>query len=303
MPEIWFPNIGIEITHLDRVAFSILGREVYWYGIFIGIGVMLGISLAMKEAKRTGQNPDTYIDFMMYALVIGILGARLYYVAFSWDYYSMYPEKIFAISEGGLAIYGGVIAGVITAWVYSKVKKIDFWLFTDTMAPSLIFAQMLGRWGNFFNREAFGEYTEGIFAMRYQVSQVRPSDISQNTLDNIQIIEGIEYIQVHPTFLYESVWNLGVFLLLFYMTRRKKFNGQITGLYFLCYGLGRVWIEGLRTDQLMIGEIAVSQALSGVLVLGAVVFLVWRNKQTKKLPVGSEPLDTTVIEKNDTEEK
>ena len=135
MPEIWFPNLGIEIAHLDRVAFTVFGRNVYWYGIFIGLAVVLGVLMAMKEAKRTGQSPDMYVDFIIYALIFAIIGARLYYVIFSWDFYSAHPEKIFALREGGLAIYGGIIGGVVTAIVYCKRKGVNFWLLADTIAP------------------------------------------------------------------------------------------------------------------------------------------------------------------------
>ncbi len=288
MPEIWFPNLGIEIDHLSRVAFTVFGKEVYWYGIFIGTGVLLGLLLAMHEAKRTGQNPDTYLDFALYALVFSIIGARLYYVAFSWDSYSQNIIKIFALREGGLAIYGGVIGGVLTAFFYSKMKKMNFWQLADTAAPSLILGQVLGRWGNFFNREAFGDFTNNLFAMRYQLSQVRLGDISDNTLSQLQMVNGIEYIQVHPTFLYESLWNIGVLLLLLFVSRRKKFHGQIAGLYFLGYGLGRVWIEGLRTDQLQLGGFAVSQVLSAVFIVAAAVFLVWKGRQEPILSASSE---------------
>lgn len=254
MPEIWFPNLGIEIDHLSRVAFTVFGFEIYWYGIFIGTGVLLGIFLAMHEAKRTGQDPELYLDFALYAMVFAIIGARLYYVIFSWGYYSQHLSDIFAIRLGGLAIYGGVIGGVLTAIVFSKVKKMNFWQLVDTAAPSLILGQMLGRWGNFFNREAFGGFTDGLFAMRYPLSDVRIGEVPQGVMDQLQVVGGVEYIQVHPTFLYESLWSFGVLLLLLYMSRHKKFHGQIAGLYFFGYGLGRLWIEGLRTDQLMLGN-------------------------------------------------
>lgn len=288
MPEIWFPNLGIKIDHLSRVAFTVFGKEVYWYGIFIGTGVLLALVLAMKEAKRTGQDPDTFLDFALYALIFSIIGARLYYVAFSWDNYSQNLIKIFAVREGGLAIYGGVIGGVLTALVYCKIKKLNFWQLADTAAPSLILGQVLGRWGNFFNREAFGDFTNNLFAMRYQLSQVRLGDISERTLSQLQMVNGVDYIQVHPTFLYESLWNIGVFALLIFVSRRKKFHGQIAGLYFVGYGLGRVWIEGLRTDQLRFGGFAVSQVLSAVLIVAAAVFLIWKNKQAKLVPVSPE---------------
>ena len=285
MPEIWFPNLGIEIDHLSRTAFTVFGQDIYWYGIFIGLGVILGVLLALHEAKRTGQNPDTYLDFIIYAMIIAIIGARLYYVIFSWDFYSQHPEKIFAIREGGLAIYGGIIGGVLTAIVYSRVKKKNFWVMADTMAPSLILGQMLGRWGNFFNKEAFGGFTDNLFAMRYQLSQVRASDVTPDLLQNLVTVNGVDYIQVHPTFLYESMWSLCVFIILLILQRKKKFNGQVCATYFFGYALGRVWIEGLRTDQLCIGNVPVSQALSAVLIIASVVLYVYCKKKAAAVPV------------------
>ncbi len=276
-PEIWFPHLGIEIEHLSRVAFRILGKDIYWYGVIIGCGVAMGLLLAFYEAKRTGQDPETYLDFTLYGIVFAVLGARLYYVLFSWESYRGDLLKIFAIREGGLAIYGGIIAGVLTGIVYTKVKKKNFWLMADTAAPSLLLGQIMGRWGNFFNREAFGGYTDGLFAMRYLKEQAR--GISQSVLDHAMTINGVEYIQVQPTFLYESMWNLGLFIILMIMNRRKKFDGQIFGLYLLGYACGRVWIEGLRTDQLMLGNFAVSQLLSGILIAVAIGLMIYRNKK------------------------
>lgn len=285
MPEIWFPNLGIEIDHLSRTAFTVFGQDIYWYGIFIGLGVILGVLLALHEAKRTGQNPDTYLDFIIYAMIIAIIGARLYYVIFSWDFYSQHPEKIFAIREGGLAIYGGIIGGVLTAIVYSHLKKKSFWVMADTMAPSLILGQMLGRWGNFFNKEAFGGFTDNLFAMRYQLSQVRAFDVTPDILQNLVTVNGVDYIQVHPTFLYESMWSLCVFIILLILQRKKKFDGQVCATYFFGYALGRVWIEGLRTDQLCIGNVPVSQALSAVLIIASVVLYVYCKKKAAAVPV------------------
>ena len=288
MPEIWFPNLGIEIDHLSRTAFTVFGQDIYWYGIFIGLGVILGVLLALHEAKRTGQNPDTYLDFIIYAMIIAIIGARLYYVIFSWDFYSQHPEKIFAIREGGLAIYGGIIGGVLTAIVYSRVKKKNFWVMADTMAPSFILGHMLVRWGNFFNKEAFGGFTDNLFAMRYQLSQVRASDVTPDILQNLVTVNGVDYIQVHPTFLYESMWSLCVFIILLILQRKKKFNGQVCATYFFGYALGRVWIEGLRTDQLCIGNVPVSQALSAVLIIASVVLYFYCKKKAAAVPVTEE---------------
>ncbi|HIT73139.1 prolipoprotein diacylglyceryl transferase [Tyzzerella sp. An114] len=283
MPEIWFPNLGIQIKELSNVAFSIFGIDVYWYGVIIGTGIILSLFLALYEAKRTNQNPENYMDFTMIAIVVCVICARLYYVIFSWDYYSQHLSEIFAIRNGGLAIYGGIIGGVLTAYFYTKAKKLNFWLFADTAAPSLLLGQIIGRWGNFFNREAFGGYTDGLFAMRYMKDQV--SNISQSVLDKVVNINGVEYIQVQPTFLYESFWNLCVFIILMVLKRKKKFDGEIFGLYIIGYALGRVWIEGLRTDQLIIGStgIPVSQLLSAFLIVVGIVIIYLRNKKTKTI--------------------
>ncbi len=283
MPEIWFPNLGIEIDKLSNVAFNIFGINVYWYGVIIGSGIMLALLLAIYEAKRTNQKPDDYIDFTMIAIVVCVICARLYYVIFSWDYYSQHISEVFAIRNGGLAIYGGIIGGVITAFLFTKKKKLNFWLFADTAAPSLLLGQIIGRWGNFFNREAFGGYTDGLFAMRYMKDQV--SNIPQSVINNIVTVNGVDYIQVQPTFLYESLWNLGVFIILMILKRNKKFDGQIFGLYILGYAIGRVWIEGLRTDQLILGHtgIAVSQLLSAVLIFVGIAILYMRNKKSNNI--------------------
>lgn len=279
MPEIWFPHLGIEIKQLSRVIFQIFGYDVYWYGVIIGSGVLIALALAVQEAKRTQQNPENYVDIALFGVIFSVIGARLYYVIFSWKFYVNEPLKIFALREGGLAIYGGIIAGIITVIVYTKIKNLNFWLVADTAAPSLLLGQIIGRWGNFFNREAFGGYTDNIFAMRYLKEQVH--NIAPSVLEKVVIVNGVEYIQVHPTFLYESMWNMGVFVLLFILKKKKKFDGEIFGLYLLGYACGRVLIEGLRTDQLKIANIAVSQLLSALLIVGAVVLLWYRNNKSK----------------------
>lgn len=280
-PEIWFPHLGIQIDKLSSIAFSIFGINIYWYGIIIGSGVLIALFLALKEAKRTEQNVENYIDFTIIGIIFCVIGARLYYVIFSWHDYKDNLMKIFAIREGGLAIYGGIIAGIIVAVLYTKKKHMDFWLFVDTAAPSLLLGQIMGRWGNFFNREAFGGYTNNLFAMRYLKEQV--SYISPSVLEKVIHINGADYIQVHPTFLYESLWNIGVFILLLMIRRNKKFHGEIFGLYLFGYASGRVWIEGLRTDQLLIGttQIAVSQVLSAILIIVSIFIMVYRNKKER----------------------
>lgn len=287
MPEVWFPHLGIRIHTLNRVAFSIFGFSIYWYGILIGSGVLLGIFLAMKNAEKTGQNPDDYLDFTVIALFICIAGARLYYVLFNWQWYQEDLLAIFNLRQGGLAIYGGVLAGVITAYVFTKRRGIPFGLFLDTAAPSLLVGQILGRFGNFFNREAFGDYTDSLFAMRYLKEQVDSQILTENILNHEVIASNVSYIQVHPTFLYEAVWNLGLLLLIVIIGKKfYKFYGELAAIYFLVYGIGRFWMEGLRTDQLRVGQtgIAASQALSAVLVILAVLFICYKVIQMKKKP-------------------
>ncbi len=279
MPEIWFPHLGIQIKHLSRVAFTVLGKDIYWYGIIIGTGVILGLLLALNEAKRTGQNTEDYLDFALYGMIFSVIGARLYYVIFSWDSYKDNLWKVFATREGGLAIYGGIIAAILTAIFYTRKKHMNFWLLADTAAPSLILGQVLGRWGNFFNREAFGGYTDSMFALRYLKEQV--GYIAPSVMEHLVKVNEVWYVQVHPTFLYESLWNLGIFIILMILKYHKKFNGQIFGVYLFGYACGRVWIEGLRTDQLKIGNFAVSQLLSAFIIFVAITLLIYRRNAEK----------------------
>ena len=289
MGTVSFPGLGLEF-HLNRVAFHIGSWPVYWYGIIIAAGFLLAVLYCCHAAKRFGIKQDDIIDMLFFAVPLSIVGARLYYILFYLDLYrredgSLDFGAMVRIWDGGLAIYGGIIGGVLTAIVYSRVKKKNFWVMADTMAPSLILGQMLGRWGNFFNKEAFGGFTDNLFAMRYQLSQVRASDVTPDILQNLVTVNGVDYIQVHPTFLYESMWSLCVFIILLILQRKKKFNGQVCATYFFGYALGRVWIEGLRTDQLCIGNVPVSQALSAVLIIASVVLYVYCKKKAAAVPV------------------
>ena len=288
MPEVWFPNLGIWIDKLDRVAITIGGINLYWYGIIIGLAIICAVLLVCYEAKRTGQSVDDYLDFGTYTIILSIIGARAYYVIFAWDLYKDDPIKIFAFREGGLAIYGAVITGIICGFVYSRLKKKNFFLMADTILPSVLLGQAMGRWGNFFNREAFGGYTDGLFAMRYMKDQV--SNIPQSVLDKVITVGGTEYIQVQPTFLYESTWNICFLIILLILRKHKKFDGQIGALYIIGYGIGRFWIEGLRTDQLLFWNtnIAVSQVLSAVLVVVGLAIYFYRQNVCKKISPAEE---------------
>lgn len=280
--SIEFPNIGI---HLESVGnhITIFGFDIAYYGMIIGAGILAGIFIAAWEAKRTGQKPDDYYDLAIYAVIFSIIGARIYYVVFSWDMYKDDLLSIFNIRQGGLAIYGGVIAAVITVKVFAKMKHLSAPLLMDTAGLGLVAGQMIGRWGNFFNREAFGEYTDWLLAMRLPVDAVRGSDITGLMREHMETVEGVSYIQVHPTFLYESLWCLLIFILMLMYRRHKKFDGEVFLLYLAGYGFGRFWIERLRTDQLLLPGIGfpVSQLLAGVLVLLSVALIFYNRRKAR----------------------
>ena len=280
--DLSFVNLGITIEHMKN-SISVFGFRIAFYGIIIGIGMLAGIWVAQSDAKRRGQDPDIHLDFALYAIIFSIIGARLYYVIFSWDNYKDDLLQIFNLRAGGLAIYGGVIGAVLTLIVFTRVRKLSFLSMADSGCLGLITGQIIGRWGNFFNCEAFGGFTDSLFAMRIKRSIVNPSMISQDLLNHLIVENGVEYIQVHPTFLYESLWNLGVLLFMLWYRKRKRFDGEMLAIYFMGYGLGRCWIEGLRTDQLILfgTGIPVSQALSMLLVLAAAAFLVVKGRKQK----------------------
>lgn len=284
-----FPNLGITLEHVGK-SISVFGIEIAYYGIIIGSAILIGFWIAMAEAKRTGQNPEDYLDMGIVGVVLGIVGARLYYVVFSWEMYKDDPLQIFNLRAGGLAIYGGVIGAVIAVLACAKWKKLYAPQIFDTIAMALINGQMLGRWGNFFNREAFGEYTDSLFAMRLPLDAVRSGDVTELMREHVQMIDGVSYIQVHPTFLYESLWCCVVFCFLMFYRKHKKYEGELFLLYLLGYGLGRVWIEGLRTDQLIIPGVGlpVSQVLAGVLVIVTAVMLIILRKKHKKRDIQSD---------------
>lgn len=280
--EISFPNLGIYLKNVGK-SIDLFGIEIAYYGIIIGTAILLGFWIAAREAKRTGQNPENYLDMGIIGVIAGIVGARLYYVIFSWDMYKDNLLDIFNLREGGLAIYGGVIAAVISVLVLAKVKHLSAPQIFDTIAMALLNGQMLGRWGNFFNREAFGGYTDSLFAMRLPLDAVRSSDVTEQMRRHIERIDGVSYIQVHPTFLYESLWCMVLLIILFAYRKRKKYEGELFLMYLFGYGLGRFWIEGLRTDQLLLPGvgIAVSQLLAGAIVVGTGAAMLYLRKKHK----------------------
>ncbi|MCI1858775.1 MAG: prolipoprotein diacylglyceryl transferase [Sporolactobacillus sp.] len=254
-----------QIEPLDRVALQIGSIHIYWYGIIILVGVLLGLWLAVREGKRRGLPPETFMDLILWAAPIAIIFARLYYVTFEWDYYSQHPAEIIAIWKGGIAIYGSLIGAVITAIVFCLVRRISFWKLADIAAPSVILGQAIGRWGNFINQEAHGGPTT-----RAALGQMHLPD----WIINQMLINGTYYI---PTFLYESVWDFAGFLVLLVLRRVNLRRGELFLSYVIWYSLGRSYIEGLRTDSLMLGSLRVSQWLAVVLVVVSIAaILYWR---------------------------
>ncbi|MBE5955836.1 MAG: prolipoprotein diacylglyceryl transferase [Lachnospiraceae bacterium] len=290
--DISFPNLGILLSNVGS-GISIGGFEIKFYGIIIASGFLMGLWMAMQEAKRTGQDPELYVDYLLCMVIPAIAGARLYYVIFSWDYYKEDLTRIFRIREGGLAIFGGIIVGVLVLYIFSKIRKQSFWNMVDTISMSLLIGQIMGRWGNFFNREAFGGFTENLFAMQIPVDyfesvgrfgEISRTGLLEHTVE--ALVDGVSTvcIQVHPTFLYESLWNLGVLLIIFLYRKNKRFDGELFAMYLIGYGIGRFWIEGLRVDQLQIGStgLAVSQILAAVIAVSAAAIIIYKRHKIKK---------------------
>ncbi len=282
--DIAFPNLGIYLTNVPKTI-MIGNFGIALYGIIIAVGMLLGLALSSKVAEKTGQDPDMIWDLGPALLFFSVLGARIYYVIFMWDFYKDDPIQILNLRGGGLAIYGGIIAGVATIFLFCKIKKKKFPLVMDTVMYGLLFGQILGRWGNFFNREVFGEYTDSLLAMRIPVSMVRARDISESIAAHMT--EGTNYIQVHPTFLYEGMWNLMILIFLLVYLKHKRFDGEIALIYFAGYGIGRALIESIRTDQLFLTgttipvSMALGIAMAAVSIVADLVIRAKINKGTK----------------------
>ena len=281
--QIYFPNLGIFLENVGK-NFNVFGFEIAFYGCTMATGIIVGYLMAAREAKRTGQNPDDYLDMLLYAVFFAIIGARLYYVIFKWDYYGQNLLQIFNLRQGGLAIYGGIIGAFTTVYFFAKKRKLSFAQMLDTACPGLAAGQVIGRWGNFFNREAFGGYTDGLFAMQLPVSAVRSGEITEQMWENLEVINGIEFIQVHPTFLYEGLWNMGVIIFLYLYRKHKKFQGELVLWYLVLYGVGRFWVESLRTDQLLIPGIGfpISQLLGAVMAVVGLIAIFVGHKKAKE---------------------
>lgn len=272
-----FPKLGWEFN-VSRVAFNIFGHPIYWYGIIIAAAFLICVLWAMKDSTKYDLIPDTIIDLMLFAAPAAIICARLYYVIFSWADYKDNLKEIFDVRNGGLAVYGGIIGAIITAYFVAKYKKIPFMKLFDFAIPYVALGQAIGRWGNFFNQEAFGTNTNLPWGM---TSPTVNSYLTENAA-HIKELTGITVnpaLPVHPTFLYECIWDILVFAFLMWMRKRKKFSGEVFCFYFITYSIGRAVIEGLRTDSLMLGKVRVSQLLSILLiVVFGIIVIFMRNK-------------------------
>lgn len=273
--------MNVLLSVIDPVAISIGPIKIYWYGIIIALAMLIGISLATKEAQKLGLEEDTMVDMALWAIPIGFIGARLYYVLFKWDYYIQNPSEIIAIWNGGIAIYGGLIAGGLAVYWFARRKKMTLTLLLDILAPSVLLAQSIGRWGNFINQEAHGgavsrQFLETLYLPEFIIEQMN--------------INGTYY---HPTFLYESLWSLLGFILLIILRNQKGLlrRGEVALSYVIWYSFGRFFIEGMRTDSLWIGDIMrASQVLSLVLFISAIGLWIYRRRTYPVKPYYSEGL-------------
>ena len=253
------------IQPIDPIAIAFGPLQVHWYGVIIGLAIILALYIAVRETEKRGLDKDVFMDLMLWAIPIAILSARLYYVIFEWNYYSQNPGEIIAIWNGGLAIHGALIGGVITAIVFTKKKKVSFWQLVDIAAPSIILGQAIGRWGNFINQEAHGGEVTRAFLENLQLPEF---------IINQMYINGAYY---HPTFLYESIWNFVGFILLILLRKVNLRRGEMFLSYVIWYSVGRFFIEGMRTDSLMLTEsLRMAQTISAVLIIAAVVVLLYR---------------------------
>lgn len=296
MDGIYFPGLGINFPKVPS-GFSIFGFEIKLYGIIIAAGFMIAFLIALREAKLTGQNEENYLDYLLTLIIPAILGARFYYVIFRLDEFvnrgKSLRENLFNIinlRSGGLAVYGGIIAGIITTIVFAKKKNIHFALILDTIVMGVITGQILGRWGNFFNREVFGDFTSGVTRMAIPLHYYSDSFIRYLTTNGIvtdemianqEMVNGVSCITVHPAFLYEGLWNVLILVIIFIYRRKKKFDGELFTIYALCYGIGRFMIEAIRTDTLMIGPLKASQVVAVLCVVASVVILLYNYKKIK----------------------
>ena len=281
--SIRFPGLDLALSYVPR-SFQIFGMEFTIYGVLIAIGALLGMGLVTLEAKRSGEDQNKYLDMTIISLLFSVVGSRLFYVAFSWELYKGNLNEILDFRNGGYAFYGGLLAGCCAAAVFCKLAKMSFWRAADIASLGILLGQIIGRWGNFFNRESFGEYADFPWVMQLPLSAVRSGEVSGNMRDNLLTIDGISYIQVQPVFLYESLWCLILLLLLLALRRKKRYEGELFMIYLAGYGLGRFFFEWLRTDKLYIPgtKLGISLIISAALFIIFTPVVIVRGVMTQK---------------------
>ncbi|MEG1869889.1 MAG: prolipoprotein diacylglyceryl transferase [Oscillospiraceae bacterium] len=302
LEKIAFPGLWDKVIEMDRTALTIFGLDVYWYGVIIACGFLLALLYAFKRASDVGINIDRMIDVVIVGTIGGIVCARLYYVAFQWDYYSQNLGQIMDTRSGGLAIYGGIIGAFVFGYIAARVRKVKVLPMADLAASGLLIGQAIGRWGNFVNVEAFGSITSKPWGMAStEVMSYLGNNLSSLKAQGVDIVAQLEaigvnvnfsdpsqwqQITVHPTFFYESMWCLIGFIAIAFYTKHRKFDGEITLLYVMWYGLGRSWIEGLRTDSLLIPgtSLRVSQLLAWLCFVTAITLWVSLRLRKRKNP-------------------
>ncbi|WP_455538512.1 prolipoprotein diacylglyceryl transferase [Terrisporobacter sp.] len=243
---------------MNRVAFSIFGLDIMWYGVLMALAMILCVFLALKEGKRVSISEDDILNLAIIAIPCGLLGARLYYVIFNWSWYSNHPSEILNFRGGGMAIHGALIGGILAGFIYTKVKKINFFKMADTVMIGIPLGQAIGRWGNYINGEAHGG----------------PTSLPWGIM--------VDGVKVHPTFLYESIWDLGIFIFLWCFRKHKKYEGQLAIYYLILYSIGRFFIEGLRTDSLMIGPLRMAQVISLTAIIVCLILHKILSKKKKR---------------------
>ena len=243
---------------MSRVAFSIFGLDIMWYGVLMASAMILCVFLALKEGKRVKISEDDILNLAIIAIPCGLLGARLYYVIFNWSWYSEHMSEILNFRGGGMAIHGALIGGILAGFIYTKIKKINFFKMADTVMIGIPLGQAIGRWGNYINGEAHGG----------------PTSLPWGIM--------VDGVKVHPTFLYESIWDLGIFIFLWFFRKHKKYEGQLAIYYLILYSLGRFFIEGLRTDSLMIGPLRMAQVISITTIIVCLILHKILSKKNKK---------------------
>ena len=282
--SIRFPNLGLEFEYVP-VSVRVFGFEITFFGILLAVGMLLGMVFVVLEAKRKKQDANLHLGMMISGLAGGFIGARFFYVLLSWSVYKTDIMKVFDTRNGGMVFYGGLLGGVLAAAIFCRIKKAAFMEMADVAVKGLLIGQIIGRWGNFFNRESFGEYTSNVLTMQLPLSNVRAGEVTPWMRENLVTIDNVSYIQATPLFLYESIWCLLLLLLLFVWNRRKLFAGEIFMRYLAGYGFGRFFIEWIRTDKMFLPgtDIAVNQAISaGLFLLFTVVVIVKRIMAKKR---------------------